>query len=378
MIDELKSLSLITSFSVLLLREPSGQYVKDLIEIETNGVKILEGAFTARQILQKIPIVFKYVVKNFRNFLSYYNFVIGVGALWRYLLFDDVLLGNPLSIHAQFATQAAIFADILHYARNGSVTYCFTFHAYDIYFHNRWFKTLVNNCDSAFSISEYNVSYVLQHYHGVQNDKLILSRLGAKPPDMVYLDKSQVTIVFGFLSWFVEKKGLKYLLEAFCSEKVANLNVELKIGGDGPLKNYVTGYIEQFDKFNKINCLGPIYGDSKEEFFRSIDVFILPSITLKKDMDGIPVVLMEAISMGIPIISTNVSGIPEICKNEVDGLLIPEKNTNAIIESVKYLVENKVKLADFSAGALKVYNEFNIDKNTKKKMKLMKWMTENE
>ena len=93
---------------------------------------------------------------------------------------------------------------------------------------------------------------------------------------------------------------------------------------------------------------------------------------IKNDMDGIPVVLMEAVSYGIPIISTNISGIPEICINDYNGILIEEKSSTQIVEAIiKLYSENK--LVVMSKNALKIYEEYNLIKNTKSKIELINW-----
>ena len=61
---------------------------------------------------------------------------------------------------------------------NRNVEYSFTFHAHDIYFNNRWFTTLVNNSQNAFSISDYNLKYVNDKYKNINPGKLKLARLG--------------------------------------------------------------------------------------------------------------------------------------------------------------------------------------------------------
>ena len=92
------------------------------------------------------------------------------------------------------------------------------------------------------------------------------------------------------------------------------------------MKHEFLDYVKLNKLSDRIFFVGKVKGESKDEFFRNLDAFVLPSISLKNDQDGIPVVLMEAIAYGLPLISTNVSGIPEICINNFNGYLIEEKN----------------------------------------------------
>src|SRR5690606_33187949 len=108
------------------------------------------------------------------------SFVVGIKSIWWLIKTDDIYLSKPVSIHAQFATQPALIAMLLkEYHRHTKIDYFFTFHAYDIFFHNKWFTKLVNNSKKCFSISDYNIKYVLQKYKGLDTSKIEISRLGA-------------------------------------------------------------------------------------------------------------------------------------------------------------------------------------------------------
>jgi len=150
----------------------------------------------------------------------------------------------------------------------------------------------------------------------------------------------------------VEKKGIFYLLEAI--KLLKNYNIELILAGDGPLKQKITQFIDKEKLTDIVTYIGKLKDCEKENFFKSLDVFVLPAITVSNDMDGIPVVLMEAISYGLPIISTNVSGIPEICKNNYNGFLIQEKNVNAIVNAITKLYNDKTLIKQFSINSLEL------------------------
>ena len=120
-----------------------------------------------------------------------------------------------------------------------------------------------------------------------------------------------------------------------------------------------------------VEFIGKVKGKSKDEFFRSLDTFVLPSISLKNDQDGIPVVLMEAVAYGLPIISTNVSGIPEICINNYNGYLIEERNVEQIYYSIlKLAKQNNEKII---ANSLKLSEQYDIDVNSKIKVLELNW-----
>jgi len=177
------------------------------------------------------------------------------------------------------------------------------------------------------------------------------------------------------MSWFVEKKGVKYLLEALKIVKGKGYNkVKLILAGDGPLKEDYLKYIYENDIESLVDYIGSVDGNTKVDFYNSLDAFILPSISLPNDQDGIPVVLMESIAYGLPIISTNVSGIPEICIDKYNGFLLEEKNTEVIVKAIISLIDDRQQLAKYSKNSLQLRKEYDIEINSKEKMKAMGWI----
>jgi glycosyltransferase involved in cell wall biosynthesis len=288
---------------------------------------------------------------------------------------DKKQLQNIHGIHAQFASQAAIVAYFIK--KRYKIEYFFTFHAHDIYFKNRWFSDLLNNSTSGFSISEFNIRYVKNHYQKLNPEKIKLSRLGVYLPKNIPVrnfPKGKINI--GFISNLEEKKGIPYLLEAFGKLHQKNPDkYTLTIAGDGDYMQMIKDFIKKNSVERNVHILGRIRDQKKIDFYQNTDVFVLPSIKTKDDMDGIPVVLMEAVAYGIPIVSTNISGIPEICKNEYNGFLIDEKNSKQIVLAVEKISSSEDLYVKFSRNSLHLAKEeYDLVKNSKQKMKIMNWL----
>ncbi|GAI80889.1 unnamed protein product, partial [marine sediment metagenome] len=149
--------------------------------------------------------------------------------------------------------------------------------------------------------------------------------------------------------------------------------IKLILAGDGPLRKDIIDYINDNDLKESIEYIGKVKGKKKEEFFKSLDVFVLPSISLPNDQDGIPVVLMEAISYGLPLISTNVSGIPEICENNCNGYIVSEKNVNALITSINKVKKDQKLRNDFRSKSLELSLQYDIEINSRNKVQMMGW-----
>lgn len=346
MIDELLVFSTLTKFDLILLREQDEFYSQSLKQLENNGVTIYIKPFKYNSITSKLSIIFSFLMQNMKNFRLNYNSVIGLKSIVWFLKFDIKLFSSKSKIHAQFATQAALISVLLKMYYKNKPQVSITFHAYDIYNNNTWFKYLVEHCQWAYSISNFNIKYVSDNY--IKSNKIILSRLGVFRKEN-HVQKTNKIFTLGLLSWFVEKKGIIYLLSAIKLLKENGYSdIKLILAGDGPLKVDYLKYIEENNLEKYITYIGVIQGNDKRNFYESLDVFVLPSIKLKNDQDGIPVVLMEAIAYSLPIISTNISGIPEICVDNYNGALIKERDVNAIYHAILQLYNDKKNRTTFA------------------------------
>ena len=139
----------------------------------------------------------------------------------------------------------------------------------------------------------------------------------------------------------VEKKGLEYSIRAVARLAKINEDIEYTIVGDGPLKGYLQSLVQELEVTDTVRMVGPKPQQQIIEILDKAHILIAPSVTDKMgDQEGIPVVLMEAMAMGLPLVSTQHSGIPELVENGVTGFLVPERNTEALFDKLKYLVEN--------------------------------------
>lgn len=375
MLDEIEALNEITSFKLLLLRKQDVKYNKRLKKLEACGLEIIRNPYKAsyalKDYLLAVRLLFIYVFKysNKKNFgFSMKSF------LW-FAKINLSIFSIEENIHSQFATQATILSFLLKRYYSNKIKYSFTVHAYDIFYNNSWLKTLVKHSHRCFSISEFNIKYLREKYN-LSSDKIQITRLGVFTPKTHSESYHQMgkTLRIGFLSWLERKKGIFYLLDSINKARKNNLDIKLFIAGDGQLKREIEKYIISNNLNGNVELIGPVFGKEKEDFFKKLDLFILPSIKIPGDMDGIPVVLMEAISYGVPIISTNLSGIPEICKNQVNGYLLPEKNSEEIYKKIEYLHYNRSVLNSFKKNTRDIAEEYDIRKNSQNKALKLQWI----
>ncbi len=141
----------------------------------------------------------------------------------------------------------------------------------------------------------------------------------------------------------VEKKGTEYLLRAIARLRgSADLpSLELDIIGSGPLEAKLRQLSEEFGLADVVHFLGPLPHDGVRRQLATADLFVLPSVTAADgDMEGIPVVLMEAMATGLPVVSTRHSGIPELVRHEHSGLLADERDEEELFHQIHRIMQD--------------------------------------
>ncbi len=136
---------------------------------------------------------------------------------------------------------------------------------------------------------------------------------------------------------FIEKKGIKYLIEA--ANLLRKESVEFNIYGYGELQKTYEKKVSRL-KLKNIHFKGVIE-NSKElsESYKKADFLIVPSVIAENgDMDGFPTVILEAIAADLPIITTDVSAIPDYLTNGVDAIVVPAKNKKTLADGVTKLL----------------------------------------
>lgn len=133
-----------------------------------------------------------------------------------------------------------------------------------------------------------------------------------------------------FVGAIHESKGIFDLLEVFAvHQDLLRGRVCLHIGGSGPGNAQMADIISRSGIGDIVFAHGWVAGEEKDRLFAECDVFILPSYA-----EGVPVCVLEAMSAKMAVIASTVGGIPEIIKDGKNGLLIPEGDTDAILDAI--------------------------------------------
>lgn len=279
-------------------------------------------------------------------------------------------------VHAHFAnipTTVAELAGLLC-----GVTYSFTAHAKDIYLSRpQDLKRKIAGASFVMTCTGFNQKHLLNlqaqeagdptpiHlcYHGIDLDQFQPPR--AKPT----CDPPLILSV----GRFCEKKGFPDLIHACYLLRESGQRFTCRIIGYGEKEKELGDLIAGYGLRDCVSLVGPMTQDQLAAEYARASVFVLPClVTDSGDRDGIPNVLLEAMSMGVPVVSTDVSGISEVISHARTGLLVPEKNAGAVADALSLLLEqpqlgvtmaaaareNVLRTFSIQSGALRVIEAF--------------------
>ena len=230
----------------------------------------------------------------------------------------------------------------------------------------RWLiKFSLKNCNNAIAVSG-DLGEKIRSL-GIDQDKIVVLRNGVninrfKPLRNNELRKyykikeNDILILFvGYLDTF---KGIFELIDVFYKIKQEHNNIKLMIIGTGPKKHEIENKVLASDLKNSVIFTGNLKPDEMHRYYQAADIFTLPSYT-----EGLPLAILEAMSCGIPVIASDIGGIPEIIKNNENGFIIPPKNRKILKDRLMILINNAELREKFGRNSIEIIKEeFSIDK----------------
>jgi colanic acid/amylovoran biosynthesis glycosyltransferase len=201
------------------------------------------------------------------------------------------------------------------------------------------YRQLFNYGDCFLAISDYNYKNLVQF--GVNPDKIVFHSVGIEinkfPFKWQEKSKMPIPIVVLTVARLVEEKGLKYSIMAINKILKNNPNLALKyyIIGEGPLKESLKNLVKELKIEGVVKYLGSMDQAEIAKEMSKAHIFLLPSIS-----EALPVVLMEAQAVGLPVIATNVGSVAEVVVDGKSGFLVSERDVDALAERLGYLIEH--------------------------------------
>lgn len=163
-----------------------------------------------------------------------------------------------------------------------------------------------------------------------------------------------------------EKKGTADLISAFSRISTEFVDTNLLIVGDGPLRGDLEKQVYELNLQHRVQFCGMLPADEVRKLVASSAVFALPSVTAANgDKEGLPIALLEAMSLGTPVVSTRHSGIPEAVVDNSVGILSAEHDVLALSNSLREFLTDPHAAREIGANAAELVRQrFNIAKQT--------------
>ena len=234
------------------------------------------------------------------------------------------------------------------------IDYINTIYGEEVYLSKRYhtmpiIKLLVNSSSKTIPISSATLKACLDE--GFQKDKLGKIPFGVDTNFFrpIKVDKDKKTFQILTVGYLIERKGFKYLIEAMKEILRKHENVKLKIVGSGPLEKPLKKLIRELKLESTIEIISNIPDTGLLELYNLSDLFVLPSIVdTEGNTEGLGVVLLEAMACKLPVIGSNIGGIPDIVHDGVNGFLVPEKDSEKISITIMKLIENDEMRENFA------------------------------
>lgn len=178
-----------------------------------------------------------------------------------------------------------------------------------------------------------------------------------------------------FVGRHIERKGICYLIEA--AKHLPRDQFEIRIVGVGDLTNKLKSQAAEIEDAAEIIFTGKLSPEELANEYRTANVFTLPAIVDSKgDTEGLGVVLIEAMELGLPVVASNVGGIPDVVVDGVSGILVPEKDPEALAGAYRRLAADPGLVKQLLEGAQKRIAEcFSWDKIVERQIGVYKKIT---
>ncbi len=282
------------------------------------------------------------------------------------LLAREVCLKGIHHLHAHFATSATTVVRLA--SRFTGVPYTFTTHAKDI-FHESVkpddLRRKLSDAADVITVSDYNLEYlrktygpaaahVKRIYNGLDLQEFSYEAPHDRPPRIVSVGR------------LIEKKGFTDLVEACDILTRRGCHFDCQIIGTGPLEADLRLQIERLGLQARVKLIGPRPQSEVIKYVQSAAVFPAPCVVgTDGNRDGLPTVLPEAMALGTPCVSTDVTGIPEVLHDGGTGLLVPQHDPTALAAAIERLLVDPALRVQLATRARRLIEaEFDIQRNS--------------
>ncbi|MGH2870786.1 MAG: glycosyltransferase [Solirubrobacteraceae bacterium] len=268
-------------------------------------------------------------------------------------------------LHAHFANVSSDLAMIASSLGDGDLSWSFTMHGPTEFYDVRHFQLGEKARAAQFvvCISEFARSQLMGLVAPEQWDKLEVVHCGidtarfVPPPPAATPEGVRVTCV----GRLVPEKAQRLLIEAAAEVGTRGLDLRLRLAGDGPERPHLEQLAGELGVSSRVEFLGAVAHTEIDQLLAQTDIFCLPSFA-----EGVPIVLMEAMATGIPVVASHVMGIPELIVDGVSGRLVRPGSREDLVDALTELARDPARRQALGRAARdRVRSEFDLEDNAR-------------
>jgi glycosyltransferase involved in cell wall biosynthesis len=259
--------------------------------------------------------------------------------------------------HGYFASWIAMVA-----ARVLNIDFSMTLHGSDLLIHAAYLDIKLENCKLCLTISEFNRQHILKHHSTLSPGKVVVRRMGIAPgtiSDSCSQRPENQPLVMLAVGRLHPVKDHAFLLRACELLKNRGVPFACVIAGDGPERASIETLIGELNLEGHVRLAGHLSAQQLDACYAGADLVVLTSRS-----EGIPLVLMEAMVRGKPVLAPAITGIPELVIDGQNGFLYSPGSLEDFVARVQLINESLATLGDLRRAAHRqVLQHFNRDKN---------------
>ena len=281
------------------------------------------------------------------------------------LLAQAVHAHSITHLHAHFGSVATSVARLA--SRFAGVSYTFTAHAKDIFHESVRPDDLhrkLRDAAAVITVSDYNLRY-LRKTCGLAAARVKRVYNGLHLQQFTYASPTDRPARIVAVGRLVEKKGFADLVDACALLARQGRDFRCEIIGGGALEADLRDHIERLGLWGRVRLLGPRPQREVIRHVQNAAVFAAPCVVgADGNRDGLPTVLLEAMALGTPCVSTDVTGIPEVLRHCETGLMVRQHDPAGLASALERLLDDgalRVRLAEQARHLIEA--EFDIRRN---------------
>jgi len=288
-------------------------------------------------------------------------------SLWTTWVTEKIREYDITHLHAHYVTEPTDIA--MQVQGRLGISYSFTTHAKDLFLSSKEdVSRKVSGAQFVLTCTEYNKDYLEQMvqsdtpiyrvYHGVDLNVF-------QPPSQKISREEPIPPLILSIGRFRPKKGFPTLIQACATLKNTGHDFRCVLVGYGPLEQDLRRMIHQLGVNDCVRLTGKVPQDGIIDWYQKASLFVLPcQIAEDGDRDGIPNVLVEAMAMGLPVVSTAIASIPELIHDGHDGILAAPLHYESLAKAISVLLQDPSRRMTLGFAARKTVEEnFCVSKN---------------